>query len=674
MRDRSRGWTPGVCAAVAAHLGVSRRSVRWTFVLLTLAGGAGLAAYVFLWALTPEGDVAADPLSAPGSGTAPERRQWAVVLVVGGLLVVGGAVLLTPVLGGGVIGSVLVPLFTIAIGAIVAWSNLDDAQRSRWLGSGEGRYGWMRVALGAGLTVAGILVLVTRGESVSAVWDALLAAIAVLVGVLIVAAPWALRLWGDLRREQVAAARATERADIAAHLHDSVLQTLALIQRQSHDAAAVTRLARAQERELRSWLYSTGPQSSQSTLAAAVTEVAHDVEDLQGVAIDLVVTGDRAVRAARRRAGAGDARGAAQRGAARRHPRHGLRRDRAERGGGLRARPRRRLRPRERAGRPARGAPVHPRADGAARGYGAGAAPRRRNRGGAPAATDRRRNVMSQPTTTGGGTSPGPVRVVLVDDHRMFRTGVRAELTEAMAASGVPVCEFVGEAPDVDTAISVIRAEQPDVVLLDVHLPGGSGNGGVDVIHGCFGVQARTGAPVRFLALSVSDAAEDVIAVIRAGARGYVTKTIGARDLITAIRRVADGDAVFSPRLAGFVLDAFGAAAGEIAEVDEELDRLSAARARGDAAHRARLPVQGGGQGAVHLGEDRRDPRVLGAAQAAALLAPRAHGVGDGSPPPLRRRDPRVCSWNSWCTCSSSSTCSAWPRSSAARCSSRAAP
>ena len=183
---------------------------------------------------------------------------------------------------------------------------------------------------------------------------------------------------------------------------------------------------------------------------------------------------------------------------------------------------------------------------------------------------------MSQPTTTGGGATPGPVRVVLVDDHRMFRTGVRAELTDAMAASGVPVCEFVGEAPDVDTAITVIRAEQPDVVLLDVHLPGGNGNGGVDVIHGCFGVEARTGAPVRFLALSVSDAAEDVIAVIRAGARGYVTKTIGARDLITAIRRVADGDAVFSPRLAGFVLDAFGAAAGEIAEVDEELDRLSA--------------------------------------------------------------------------------------------------
>ena len=180
---------------------------------------------------------------------------------------------------------------------------------------------------------------------------------------------------------------------------------------------------------------------------------------------------------------------------------------------------------------------------------------------------------MTSPTPAGGAAAP--VRVVLVDDHRMFRTGVRAELTEAMAGGG-PVCEFVGEAADVDAAVAVVRREEPDVVLLDVHLPGGSGNGGVDVIRGCVGVETASGAPVRFLALSVSDAAEDVIAVIRAGARGYVTKTITARDLVTAVRRVADGDAVFSPRLAGFVLDAFGAAAGEIAEVDEELDRLSA--------------------------------------------------------------------------------------------------
>ena len=292
VRARGSGWTPGVCAAVARHLGLSTRVVRLTFVILTLIGGAGVVAYAFLWALTPEGDVT--DASTGEAPVASDRRQWGAIILIGAALVLVGGVLVLPVLGGSLIGSVLVPLFTIAVGAIVAWSNLDDAQRSRWLesGSATNRFGWMRVALGVGLTVAGILVLVTRGESFSAVWDALLAAIAVLVGALIIAAPWALRLWGDLRREQVASARATERADIAAHLHDSVLQTLALIQRQSGDAAAVTRLARAQERELRSWLYD-GPQGSQSTLAAAVTEVAHEVEDLHGQVIDLVVTGDR---------------------------------------------------------------------------------------------------------------------------------------------------------------------------------------------------------------------------------------------------------------------------------------------------------------------------------------------------------------------------------------------
>lgn len=160
-----------------------------------------------------------------------------------------------------------------------------------------------------------------------------------------------------------------------------------------------------------------------------------------------------------------------------------------------------------------------------------------------------------------------PYRVVLVDDHRMFRSGVKAELGEAV--------DVVGEAANVDDAIAVVRRERPDVVLLDVHLPGGDGHGGSDVVRACAGLTTDAGEPVRFLALSVSDAAEDVISVIRAGARGYVTKTISPTDLDSAIHRVADGDAVFSPRLAGFVLDAFGATAGEIAEVDEELDRLS---------------------------------------------------------------------------------------------------
>jgi len=170
---------------------------------------------------------------------------------------------------------------------------------------------------------------------------------------------------------------------------------------------------------------------------------------------------------------------------------------------------------------------------------------------------------MTEPRTL----QPKSIRLVLVDDHRMFRSGVKAELDESMV--------IVGEAPDVDSAIVVVAQTRPDVVLLDVHLPGGNGNGGSDVITGSHGVTAESGEPVRFLALSVSDSAEDVIAVIRAGARGYVTKTINGNDLTTAIRRVAGGDAVFSPRLAGFVLDAFGAAAGEVALIDEELDRLS---------------------------------------------------------------------------------------------------
>jgi len=151
------------------------------------------------------------------------------------------------------------------------------------------------------------------------------------------------------------------------------------------------------------------------------------------------------------------------------------------------------------------------------------------------------------------------MKVALVDDHAMFRTGVRAELEKA----GVDV---VAEAEDVDSAVRAIEAHRPDVVLLDVHMPGG---GGVEVLR-------RIGSriPVTFLALSVSDAAEDVIGVIRAGARGYVTKNISGADLVAALQRVAGGDAVFSPRLAGFVLDAF-AGSFEIAEVDEDLDRLT---------------------------------------------------------------------------------------------------
>ncbi|MDR1634329.1 MAG: response regulator transcription factor [Bifidobacteriaceae bacterium] len=154
------------------------------------------------------------------------------------------------------------------------------------------------------------------------------------------------------------------------------------------------------------------------------------------------------------------------------------------------------------------------------------------------------------------------LRVVLVDDHALFRSGTKAELGASL--------DIVGEAGGVEEAVEVIRRVQPDVVLLDVHLPGGHGGGGAEV------AAAFGGSGPKFLALSVSDAAGDVVAVIRAGARGYVTKTITASELTEAIGRVAGGDAVFSPGLAGFVLDAFGAVSGDVAVADDELDSLTA--------------------------------------------------------------------------------------------------
>lgn len=164
---------------------------------------------------------------------------------------------------------------------------------------------------------------------------------------------------------------------------------------------------------------------------------------------------------------------------------------------------------------------------------------------------------MTQKTT--------PVRrIVIVDDHGIFRAGLRSELGDQV--------HVLGEAHDVDSAVEVVRAHMPEVVLLDVHLPGGTGGGGAEVVKLCRDVLEQ----VKFLAISVSDEATDVVSVIRSGARGYVTKTISTAELLDAIDAVAEGDAVFSPRLAGFVLDAFGTS-GLAEEVrDEELDRLSA--------------------------------------------------------------------------------------------------
>ncbi|KQV06274.1 LuxR C-terminal-related transcriptional regulator [Leifsonia sp. Root112D2] len=171
---------------------------------------------------------------------------------------------------------------------------------------------------------------------------------------------------------------------------------------------------------------------------------------------------------------------------------------------------------------------------------------------------------MTDATGPRSATEGTVIRVVIIDDHSIFRSGLRSDLDEALIV--------VGEAATVDAAIETIASTRPEVVLLDVHLPGGEGGGGAEVIR-----RSAPAAPqTRYLALSVSDSAEDVVGVIRAGARGYITKGSSGAEVSRAVVAVAGGDAVFSPRLAGFVLDAFGAAAGEQAEANDELDRLSA--------------------------------------------------------------------------------------------------
>ena len=301
----------GVGAGLAEHLGWSVRWIRVLFVLLSFPTGAGLVAYVFLWALTPlsrDGLVQGqrrtmDPAApategvpgAAGAEPLPEAERDATrVLLVGGLMLAVGLVVVAQNAGLNARLGILLPLLVVAAGAVLAWSQLDERQRGRWLGaeSGTGRFSAARLVFGGVLALAGLVIMATRGRSLEAIWDIGAAVVAVLAGVALIAAPWGLSLWSDLRHEQAERARATERADIAAHLHDSVLQTLALIQRKADDPAAVTQLARAQERELRSWLYA-GPADSDATLAAAVAEAAHEVEDLHGTPIDVVSTGDR---------------------------------------------------------------------------------------------------------------------------------------------------------------------------------------------------------------------------------------------------------------------------------------------------------------------------------------------------------------------------------------------
>ena len=300
LRDRVLG---GVAAGLAEHLGVPLRWVRLGLVAVAVAtGGAAVLGYLLLWALVPPSGPA--QVRAPGAAAGPPQLRWRDLraseqlpqLAAGvALLSVGGSLLAQRA------GLDVDPVTTIAVAVLVcgvglAWGQLDTAERSRWLSTAGGDTGPGLVRLVAGLVLAavGIVLLVTGQVDAGALRAGVFAAAAVLAGVALLLAPWWLRLWRDLVAERSARIRATERAEIAAHLHDSVLQTLSLIQRRSGDPVEVSRLARSQERQLRSWLYSAGEQADGDapTLTDAVRSAVAEVEDAHGGVVEVVAVGD----------------------------------------------------------------------------------------------------------------------------------------------------------------------------------------------------------------------------------------------------------------------------------------------------------------------------------------------------------------------------------------------
>ncbi len=304
----------GVAAGLAAHLGLSVRLVRILFVVLTPVSGVGLLLYLFWWFTVPEGDpVQAAGEARPAALGRLARRQGfdgeparlpVTDVTVGALLVAGAAALLLARRQGGLSVQWVMPVLLVAAGLVLAWSQLDGVQRGRLRERAGGRLPVSVLRLVGGVVLAGVGVLLLVGEASgqgiepAVLVQAVVAAVAVLAGVGLVLTPWWLRLWRELADERAARAREGERADIAAHLHDSVLQTLALIRARADEPAEVARMARAQERELREWLYDERPAPGTS-LAAALRAVVAEVEDSRSgpggepVAVDAVVVGDR---------------------------------------------------------------------------------------------------------------------------------------------------------------------------------------------------------------------------------------------------------------------------------------------------------------------------------------------------------------------------------------------
>jgi signal transduction histidine kinase len=306
-RDTQDRVIGGVAAGLAAHLDVPVLWVRVAFVVATALGGAGVAMYAGLWMVLPTDERFAE--SAPGLESASRRgarpRRVRRLVDAGPAIALGalgfGVLLIVQAFLGQ--GAIFWPLLIGTVGIALLWRQADEAQRERWLDS-TGRLDPVRIIFGTGTwqsvvrVSAGLLLIIVavgvfalREGQIGDIYSVMLSAAVGVLGLGITIGPWIYRLAGDLTAERAERVRTQERADMAAHLHDSVLQTLALIQKNSHDSALVARLARSQERDLRSWLFE-GDSKDSDTLAGAMRTIAAEVEDSHGVDVDVVVVGD----------------------------------------------------------------------------------------------------------------------------------------------------------------------------------------------------------------------------------------------------------------------------------------------------------------------------------------------------------------------------------------------
>lgn len=306
----------GVCSGLAEHLGIRVGLVRAIMVGASFFFGAGLVFYGWLWLLVPmagepstEGSQVLDDdgnprlaLFRPAAGATvennlnPARKRLPLgfrEVAIGGALVIGAVVLFGQQQGWNLQLGTLIPLLVIILGAVLAWMQLDDTRRVGLLSAAKMNSPASMLRLGGGLAlvIAGVLVIVAGSGSWTLVWSSVVASLAVLAGVALVLAPWALKFWREFQSERAGRIRETERAEIAAHLHDSVLQTLALIQKNAQSPSDVIRLARAQERELREWIYQDAEHNS-GALVERVKTVCAEAEDLYGQAVEVVAVGD----------------------------------------------------------------------------------------------------------------------------------------------------------------------------------------------------------------------------------------------------------------------------------------------------------------------------------------------------------------------------------------------